>query len=77
MSKDKRYHRSDRPPHERGLKTHKADVRQNRGEPEPPKPAEKPTPESERAETRKREQIREEHPTRMKATGRQPDRRNR
>ena len=77
MARDKSRSRADHPPHARGPKTHKADVRVNRGEPEAPKPDEKPTAESEGVETTRQKQIREEHPARMKATGHQPDRRNR
>ena len=76
MARDEHRNRSDHPPYERGRKTHKADVRVNRGEPREPQP--KPV---ERApddvETTRQEKMRDEHPTRMKATGRNPDRRNR
>jgi hypothetical protein len=76
MAREKNRSRSDHKPFERGMKTHKADVRQNRGEPEEPQPEYRAISEEER-ETRRQEKLREEHPTRMKATGRNPDRRNR
>ena len=75
MAREKNRSRADHKPFERGRKTHKADVRQNRGEPEEPQPEYRAISDEER-ETRRLEKLREEHPTRMKPSGRIPNRRN-
>jgi len=74
MAREKNRDRSDHKPFARGMKTHKADVRQNRGEAEEPLPDYRAGGRDDREKTR--EKMRDEHPTRMKATGKNPDRRN-
>ena len=76
MAREKSRNRADHKPFERGMKTHKADVRQNRGEPEEPRPDYR-TSSPEDREARRQEKLRAEHPTRMKAAGRNPDKRKR
>ena len=76
MARDKSRNRSNHPPHARGPKTHRADIRINRGEPEAPQPKRVERSPDDR-ETTRQAKMRDEHPTRMKATGRNPDHRNR
>jgi len=64
--------------HQRGRKTHRADQLINRGARELPEEAYQSRSRADEETTDRQEQIRDEHPTgRMRATGRQPDRRNR
>lgn len=61
----------------RGRKTHRADQLLNRGASELPDEAYENIPNEERHPSGKQHELADEHPTRMRATGRAPDRRNR